>query len=400
MPWISEADVARWQRGTLSVAALRQDPRAARGEFFPLQGRIRTLARRPLLPRQAALFEFGEYFELDMQLAAGGEPAIVLTRTIPAAWQTQTVLDERASAAGLFLKVGAESAAGPPLLFAAPRVAWLPDRVAPELGIGPDQVWLARFGMDIGLFDAVRARNRGPISAEERECFYALLRTVGRAGSAALEQQARAVPLGDLLQHPEREHGSVVSLRGTVRRITRVVVDDPDLRARYQVPAYYQLDVLVPLDGQTIEVRDPAEGATGPVYRDAFPCTVCALELPAAWDSLSGAPHVNQPAELAGVFFKLWAYSSPYVDAVNPRQRQLSPLLITQRPVALAAGSRSAERGGLIVGIGFLVLLAVLWWLVTRMQRTPRRSPHRAAPAEPPVWTVPEAVEPPDRDPS
>ncbi len=58
----------------------------------------------------------------------------------------------------MFLKVGPQRDGVASLLFAAPRMAWLPDRTEPEWGIGPDQVWLAGLGMDIGLFDQVRAR--------------------------------------------------------------------------------------------------------------------------------------------------------------------------------------------------------------------------------------------------
>lgn len=389
-PWISEADLARWQQRPMSIAQVHHDPAAARGALVVLRGQVRSVTRRPLSARQAELFEFGEYFELELELAEGAGRAVVLTRTVPQAWQGHAVLDERTSAAGLFLKVGPTLEIGAPLLFTAPRIAWFPDRIDPELGVGPDQVWLAHYGMDIGLFDAVRPRNRSAIGDAERECFYALLQAVSRAGNAALAEQAHDMPLGALLQHPEQEHGSVVMLRGTVRRISRVVVDDPDIQARYRLSAYYQLDVLLPLGGQTIEVRDAADGAAGPVYHDTFPCTVCVRELPAAWQRLAGAPHVSQPVEVAGVFFKLWAYSAPYVESFDPQQRQLSPLLIAQQPTVLAVGDgRSDGRGGVLVGCGFLVLLAALWWLVARMHRAVDSDPRRRTPATLPAVILP-----------
>ncbi|MHB8969022.1 MAG: hypothetical protein ACYC3X_02975 [Pirellulaceae bacterium] len=373
MPQIGWDDIERWQRVPESWAALSAAPATVRGEFFQLRGRVRKITPRPLLPRLAALFEFDQYFELEMVTDKPPGLALVLTRTIPDAWRDRTQLDERAAASAMFLKVGEARAGVSSLLFAAPRMAWLPDRSEPELGIGPDQVWLANLGMDVGLLDQVRARNRLPIGTEERECFYAMLNAVGRAEAGELSQRAQPATLAALLQSPEREQGRILRVEGKVRRITKVVVDEPDVQRRFGISAYYQLDVMVPVGNQTIEVRGAQGEAAGPIYRHVFPCTFCAVRLPPAWDSLVGAPGVSRLAVLDGVFLKLWAFSNPLVASIDERQRQLSPMFVVDEPSEAELPAESTSGGGVLFGIGCLVVLVTVWVVVWRMNRSDRK---------------------------
>ena len=256
------------------------------------------------------------------------------------------------------------------------------------MGIGPDQVWLAGLGMDIGLFDQARARNRLPIGADERECFYALLSAVGRAAAGELSQRAQPATLASLLQQPEREQGRILQVPGKVRRITKVVVDEPDIRQRFGISSYYQLDVMVPVGNQTIEIRGEHGEAAGPVYRSVFPFTYCALRLPPSWESLAGQPNVSRPVVMNGVFLKLWAFSNPLVASLDERQQQLSPMFVVDEPSEAELPAGSTSRGGVLFGIGCLLCLVTVWVVVWRMNRAdrqfaekvrrPRLSPHAA----------------------
>src|SRR5438552_14699854 len=96
-----------------------------------MQGRIQRVERHDLLPEQAELFEFRHYYHVELGLADSPYVALVCARQVPAAWQLDVPLDERAEADGLFLKVGDAAADPPQLIFAASRVAWLPDRPMP-----------------------------------------------------------------------------------------------------------------------------------------------------------------------------------------------------------------------------------------------------------------------------
>ena len=332
-----------------------------------------------LTPRLAALFDFDHFYQLDVELDDAQGTAVVFARTVPRAWEDRAQLDERTRTPAMFLKVGDERAGAPTLMFAAPRIVWRPDRIEPDLGVGPHQLQLSKWGMDLGLWDDVRARDRLPIGADERECFYALLSTVGRADAEELARLAEPAPLSRLLLNPAQEHGNFIRVTGRVRRITRVVVDEPDIEQRYGITAYYQLDVMVPVGDQPIEVRGANGEQAGPVYRESFPVTCCTVQLPASWESLVGAAKVNRPVLMQGVFYKLWAYQNPLVAAYDPRQRQLCPMFVVTAPQAWDLSSPSRTGPGLAVGFGFGGLLVAVWVAVWMMNRSDRKHALRSA---------------------
>jgi hypothetical protein len=379
MPQIGGDEIDRWRHTEVPWASLRTDPDSARAEFFLLRGRVRKIMRQALTPRLATLFEFDHYYQLDVEPDGAPGTAVVFTRTIPQAWRNRSQLDERTRTSAMFVKVGDERGGVSSLMFVAPRIVWLPDRVEADLGIGSDQVLLSNLGMDIGLWDDVRARDRLPIGADERECFYALLGAVGRADADELARHAQPVQLSLLLQHPEREHGNIRQVTGKLRRITKIVVEEPDIRQRYGIASYYQLDVMVPVGSQPIEVRSEQGERAGPVYRESFPFTCCALRIPASWESLVGAAKVNRPVLMNGVFYKLWAYSNPLVASFDARQRQLSPMFVVGAPQAWDVSSRSRSGPGLLVGIGFCGLLAAVWGIVWAMNRSDRKHARKTA---------------------
>ncbi len=320
-------------------------------------------------------------------------PVTVYCRTIPDAWHGLQKLNQRCRVTGMFLKLGEpkdkDDESSTPLLFAASRIGWLPDHLDAQLGVDPDQVLLGNLGMDIGLFDSVRARNKMPIGAAERECFYALLSAAERIATPALAKRATPLELGALLQHPERNHGRLISFRGTVQRITRVMVDERDIRQRYNIDHYFQLDVLVPLNDAAIEVRGEDDSEPGPVYRDSFPFTCCSVSLPSQWERYVGREKVSLGVIINGFFFKLWAYPNPFVARFDERQRQLSPMIVLHDPVSVALTTSPDHARGLLIGLGFLAFLLLVWGIVWALNRTDRKHAeaimqHRFAAEQPP----------------
>ncbi len=390
LPQIGWDEIARWQRPDVPWSALCAEPDSARTDFFVVGGRVRSVTRRTLTPRQASLFEFDHYYQLDVDLDGGPGTAVIFARAVPAAWEGHTALHEPVQAVAMFVKLGAERSGQPVWLFAAPRVAWLPDRVQASLGIDVPQVLLGQWGMDIGLWDAVRDRDGLPLGADERECFYALLHAVGRADAAQLARHTQPAVLRQLLLQPQQERGALRQITGRLRRITRIVVEEPDVRHRFGIDAYYQLDVVVPVGDQPIEVRGAPGEQAGPVYRESFPCTCCTTELPAAWEPLVDAPHVNRPVLLHGVFYKLWAYHNPLVAAYDARQRQLSPMFVVGAPQTWDLSADSRPGPGLWLGLGFIGLLIVVGSAAWALHRSDRRRleqlrQRRAAPDLPPI---------------
>jgi hypothetical protein len=371
MPQISSEDISRWIRASVPWALLTADPGKSRGKFFLLHGRVRRVVKVPVRPQLAELFEMNDYWQVDLAVSAGSA-ITVYTRSIPTVWETARQLDEHAQVRGMFLKQGPPNMDEPTFLFAAPRIAWLPDQTDASLGIGPDQVLLAQLGMDVGLLDIVRSRNNKPISAAERECFYAMLQAAGRAAPQQLSQHASDMQLAPLLQQPQSLQGDVLRVRGSVRRITRVLVQEQDVQRQYGITAYYQLDVLVPLGNTEVAIQGDQAGGEGPVYRSNFPFTCCTLAIPAEWESLVGKQRINVAAVLEGFFLKIWAYSNPYVASFDERQRQLSPMLILHRPTVPRPAETANRRWQIVWGAAFLTLLITIWGTVWWLNHTDR----------------------------
>ncbi len=274
----------------------------------------------------------------------------------------------------MFLKSGASSDGATELVFAAQRVAWLPDHVDAQHGlVGESHVLLGNLDMDVGLFEFARQRNRLPIGKSERECFYELLSAVGKTTSEQSANVAEPMELASLLQTPEKWHGRVVAIQGSVRRITQVLVEEPDIRDRFGIDAYFQLDVLVPLGDQRIEFQNKLGKSDGPVYQNSFPFTFCVAELPDAWQEFVGKDRMNEPMATRGFFFKLWSYPSAYVAAYDANQRQLSPMFVALQPESPESASASDATSGWVLGIGFLAVLGFLWIAVWRLNRSDRK---------------------------
>ena len=132
-----------------------------------------------------------------------------------------------------------------------------------------------------------------------------------------------------MLTQPETQHGRLVSLSGTAKRVQKIAIDEPDIQQRFGIDHYYQVDVFVSLDNTEIRFEPKGGKKEAPVFRNNYPVTCCVLALPAG---LPARDDISVPVRFAGVYFKLWAYKSEYVSAFDDRQRQVSPLFIATTP--------------------------------------------------------------------
>ena len=133
------------------------EPDNHRIQIYRLRGRVQKVERTDLIPEQSDRYDFDHYYRVTMQLADSPNRATICTLNVPEAWKKADVLDELGeSAFGLFLKVGDPDGEHPELVFAAPRIAWHPDKANGALGVLPDHVILAGLGFDLGLLDEIR----------------------------------------------------------------------------------------------------------------------------------------------------------------------------------------------------------------------------------------------------
>jgi hypothetical protein len=282
------------------------------------------------------------------------------------------------------------------IVAATARFAWFPDRIR-AVGesrahpVRPESLALARSGVDHALWDGVRRRHGLPLDGPDRELFYQILFAAERQDTVDLAREyGQPMVLGSVLLRPREYQGALLALTAYARRITRVIVEDVDIRERFGIDSYFQIDALLELEDQQIrlESRQPGREA---VYADKFPMTFCTTQLPAdlmEWvveDASMGSerPLINERIEIAGYFLKTWPFRSEFLLALDPEQRHPSPLLLGTRPVRVPSPlvARDTPLELLLAGLFVLVLLGVtygMWQWQKRQQhhlKTMRRSP-------------------------
>jgi hypothetical protein len=373
VPRLGLENSAAWQRPQSAWDEVCSTQEKYRGELFVLRGQVLRVMRHKLPADAAEQLEFAEYYEVSLSLAPGREPATIYARWVPTAWeQLPAPLDEPAAAEGLFLQCR-PTEGGSELSFVASRIRWYPREPRPAAGLGPSHVALAERGVDAGQWELVREANRAPLGAADREAFYQVLNALGRGDGAGLGAgQGRALALGPLLENPEPWQGTVVPARGTARRIMKIAVDDPDLRARFGLDHYYEIDVFLPLGDTTIRfgAGDPERS---PVYANQFPATLVVRALP---PGLAEGENVHESIVADAVFFKLWTYRSVFASRFG--QLQVAPLFLA---ASVELAPREAAFNPLVAGLtgGALLVAAVftgigLWW-VWRGSQSRRRPP-------------------------
>ena len=363
MYWLSRLELTaleRWTRDPWKAAELARSPDQLRGEIFPVSGRITALDTLAPVPEAIERLDIPRYYRCRI-VRSDGQPAVVFARFVPEAWleapgpqqagdthegvPAEEPVNYRASARGLFLKLGSDDPRQPLPIFVAARVAWHPDT---PLGI---------LGMDVGLFDEVDQRR--PLTANDRECFYQMLNAVGHAEPGALlrraERQLREIgrqrySVVPLFNDPENQHGRLVALRGVTRRLVRIPVGDPDIVERFGIDHYYEM---------ALYTEESSTAVGGPA-----PLVFCLRDLPEGMPTGDG-PDYAEEVLVAGFFMKTWAYRSQEADAMGegPKAAQLAPLLIGRRPIWYPRQPPERNTAAAAIAGGLFVLALVGIWI-------------------------------------
>ena len=127
---------------------------------------------------------------------------------------------------------------------------------------------------------------------------------------------------------------------------------------------WYLLSVFPDLDGRPIRV--PTRDGDPEVYRNAFPVTVCVLDLPESYDqdSIIGNTFVCD-----GFFYRIWAYPSERTDK-SKLDNQQSPLIMAS--VMTKVESTGGQLQMLLVAILFSIAIAIaaIGWFVFRTKKS------------------------------
>lgn len=363
LPRIGRANIERRQEKSLSWQEVAAEPDVQRAKVFKVVGRATRVVWREVTPEIARLVDFDHYYQVSLKLDDAPNPVLVCTREVPEAWLSTVPLEERTSCFGLFLKLGQAEGESAQLVFAALRMAWHPERVDASLGVTEGLKWLGKLGVDVGLFESVRIRNRQPIGAAERECFYQLMAALSRASPQEFKQRAgHDLELAPLLTDPAAHHGEAMLLRGRARRVRKVALGetDRDIRERFGIDHYYQVDVFVPLESQRIQFSNGPKDRGGPIFENSFLVTLCVLKIP---EGLEESKPIDVDVRLPVVFFKVWEFPSKYVEQYSGWKFQPSPLLFGVEPVVLSRSKASPSRSFVAPSVlALVVALAGIWY--------------------------------------
>lgn len=346
-PRFGQEHVQAWRQKNVSWDQLVADPVQHRGEIHYFRGRVTHSRKIALAPEVAERLEYDHYFVAKIKLHDSPYVAQVYARYIPSVWKLDSEIDEPVSVDGLFLKVGDPAADPPPLLFAAERVAWHPDKPHPEHQIGPDQVALAQAGVDWGLYEVVKAENGRSIGGPDREPFYQTLAVMAGEKGAKLPAAKTSVDIPLLLQKSETVLGRRMKVEGIARRIIKVSVSAEDIRKRFGIDHYYEIDISVNLD-KPMKVAKNATTKDALLYANDFPIVLIVPRLPA---DIQEGENRHDLISAEATFYKLWTYQSSYASEKN--MRQAAPLLI-------GSEVRLVKKGNPLAGFSSAVVTTVM----------------------------------------
>ncbi|MEE3033947.1 MAG: hypothetical protein VX904_14720, partial [Planctomycetota bacterium] len=338
------------------------DPSSSRGDFVRCRGKVQSVRVIELSEATWNQFERDLLFKVELicELEAGSnQPITVYSNHVPAGWEELSFPTDEAEVAGVFVKLEEQPATGTlhPVML-ADRMGWFPV----ETPVEPWQKFWCDQGFDFARWEVARAQEGRPLQAEDGPCFYGLLRQTNEVNVEQVAEQVEVerFDLFKVLRDPNKYRGAIVQFEGIVKRVTEISTGE-DLYANDEgVARYFQLDMLLSLDGRRVRLGTNEKGAT---ITGRYPITVCVKELPVG---LEMGEELSQRVSVVAAFFRNWKYRSEYLRRVDEDLRQLSPMLI-----GLGVKTRGSDQstmwltqvavGVLVVGIflsgiGFLIL--------------------------------------------
>lgn len=320
------------------------------GSLFAISGRAKRITKVDLPPELASRFvDLPSVVRCEVEMSPGDRPAVAYALAAPRAWKADSPLDEPVQIQGFLARLtpGEGNAAWRPV-FVAKRIGWLPD------------TRLGKLGMDMGLFDLVRAHTR--LDRREADCFYRLLAAAGRSAPGELLQGSGGKPdnLLPLLTDARRHAGELVSYIGTANRVLLVRVE-PELAERFGFDHYFQIEMDVVLE-QPVKWQ-------GAAFR-RFPTIVCVRELP---PDMPVGENIHVNVRIAGFFYALWDYRSGAVDDAKAGADQFAPLIVGRDVAWLQAESQRDSLSAYVAGGIFVLAVAAGWLVVWRAQKGDRK---------------------------
>ncbi|MBI1247347.1 hypothetical protein GC197_05810 [bacterium] len=358
--------ITRWLKLEAPWAELAANPEEHRLEIYLLIGNV-TAVREKVLPAEAVeRVGLSSYYEVDLALddSKGEATATIVVEDIPRAWKvaldpSKNVIGQPVSCPGVFLKALSKEGAKPDLLFATPKISWHPSKPNAALGVTSAIVRLSQQGMDISELSQIRDRTK--FEGMEREPFYQMMTAVSRmpfdeqtptVGQSVSELML--LPKDGLMVAPEKYRGEFLHLSGLCRRITRIEIDDEDIRDRFGIDHYFELSIFVPIPAPIVSQR-PGDEESRREFSNDYPVLVCVPNLP---QGLAVGDQLHASVQVTGAFFKLWAYRTPFMSRGDYNRRQISPLLIAAS-VQNSTGGAGFETNQFAMAMLIILIIVV-----------------------------------------
>ena len=384
-----------WAAENSATGTLQRDNPLSIGDAVSVSGRVTQIDAIALNDEDRA--RFGKKFvyrcQLSIASSKGPRRAILFVSVVPSPLPRGEPIDAACGAIALYLGKGTTD-----LLLVANRLAWYPETLLGDLQ------------MDVSLLENIQ--NSKPLRGEEYEAFYQMFAAANRTAggelvrraynqlvheTGQLEEQQRkfegpSLPLHEderieeallktqleymrknashpfvpLVEYPDRFNGELIMLRGTAYRIVKVRINEPEIRKRFGIDHYYQIDMRVNLEHKVKLVTSrTVEGEEEKIREEKIvtqhPATFCALSLP---PDMPTGDHLLEPIRVAGFYFKNWQYQTAEMRGDQAAERT-APMLIGREPVWDVRKPGAIEKyGGFIVGILFLLVLLGIWGVV------------------------------------
>lgn len=392
----SREELTRWRHAPSELASWLAGEPSHAGEIIILRGRLKRATRIRPVDEVARRFEMPVYYRCELEIASPACTATVFALSVPRDWlsdaEESRESNERCGCAAVFLKRRSADASQPAPVFLAQRMAWYPEQ--------GNFASLGSLGFDAGLIDGVEDKVALSQSSDlEREAFYQLLDAVGRTGPGELQAvatselrlaaqlwraelkrqrgqpdasptavaelerkldraQVDADDVAPLFNTPAESRGKLITLLGAARRAIEIRVEDADIRARFGLDHYFEIELITP------------DSRGNPV---AF----CLRELP---PGMPLGEEIYEPVRVTGFFLKTWGFRTAQSTNAAPGtvRRQLAPLLIGRDLAWMPVATEKEENRGLIVGAVVAVLALVFgiaWWLNRDSRRRTKALP-------------------------
>ncbi|NND97450.1 MAG: hypothetical protein HKN47_09010, partial [Pirellulaceae bacterium] len=323
------------------------------GDAIRVTGTIKSLRTLKVPDNLVEFLEFPVFQDIVISVAtedaeASDEPTSHEAASHEATYNTKTLnliaarlptgaaVGDRIEAVGVVIEENADSESSFPLAMASGHVKWFPSQP-------PSNGWrlLSQAGVDVSELADVGDRNRQPLMAADNDAFYQMLAVSQQIADTPLAAQLEPtwiVPV-DLLREPKKFTGDWLRMQLRTVRVTRIAVTDPERQKQLGSDHYFQIDANGDLGNVVVQIARP-DGETGePVrFEGMYPVSLVMKELPGflskAIQEQEGGDAVvaliSKPIQVEGFFFRLWSYSSDYMERQNAGD-QFGPLLMVAR---------------------------------------------------------------------